>query len=231
MKHSVHRFWLPILAGLALAASAAHAQTIPSPYEFIDERHAVSVFGGHVFTESGRLDLGPRDGQIFGARYSFRVGGPFTLEAGASYFPTTRMVHDSTVVEGQGQLVEVGTVDQSIGILDATVRFNVTGPRTYRGLQPFLLAGLGLARDFSSLSSKEEDIDPQARFRFGTRFAGQIGAGVEWFALRRVAIRAEARDIFWRLTTPQAIVRQNLDTPSREWVQNYSLSIGLSYHF
>lgn len=229
MKHSVQKVWLPILAGLALAASAAHAQTIPSPYEYVDERHAVSVFGGHVFTESGRLDLGPRNGPIFGARYSLRVGGPFTLEAGASLFPTTRMVHDSTVVDGQ--LEQVGTVDQSIGILDAALRFNVTGPRTYRGLQPFLLAGLGLARDFSSLSSTEADIDPQARFRFGTRFAGQIGAGVEWFALRRVAIRAEARDIFWRLTTPQAIVRQNLDTPSREWVQNYSLSIGLSYHF
>jgi opacity protein-like surface antigen len=217
-----------MLAGIALAARPAAAQRIASPYRHLENRQSLTFFGGQFFADRGELGLGPSSKQAGGLSYSLRLGGPFSVEATALYLPSTRAVLDTALVAG-GPFRSVGTTNLDLAVLTGSFRFDLTGPRTYHNLLPFLLIGGGATVDLSSSAAIETDIAPEARFDFGTRFAGQIGAGVEWFASRRVAVRFEARDMFWKLRTPQAFVGKN--TANSEWVQNLALSLGLVYHF
>src|SRR5690625_1930250 len=112
---------------------------------------------------------------------------------------------------------------------DLSVRFDLTGPRIYHNLMPFLIVGGGATFDLSSSAPIESEIAPEARFGFGTRFAGQIGAGIEGHASKRVALRLDASDVFWKLRTPQAFVGEEM--ARSEWVQNLAISIGVVYNF
>lgn len=220
-------FFVVALFGLALGARPAAAQQIPSPYRYVETRQSFGVFGGYFATDQGKLDLGPESGPAGGLRYGIRLGGPFTAEATALFFPSTHAVFDTTTAEVTRP--RVGEADIDLVFLGAALRFDLTGPRTYRGLMPYLIAGGGMAFDIAGDSPAETEIAPQARFDFGTRFAGQIGAGIEWFATRRFAIRADARDIFWSLKTPESFRDQNAS--DSQWVQNFMFSLGLGYHF
>ncbi len=216
---------------LLLGAGTASAQRIPSPYRYVDESQSITLFGGYVLTDAGALELGPRSGPIGGLRYSLRLGGPFNVEASAGYLPTTRIVWDTAGVDQPPE--RLGEADLSLLLADASLRFNITGPRTYHGFMPFALLGGGIALAVSEDDDLEEAAELAAgtRFDFGTRFAGHVGAGIEWFAMRRLALRAEARDVFWKLGTPQAFQALELDVPDSEWVQNFVLSLGVAYHF
>lgn len=216
------------VAGAALAARPASAQSVPSPYRHLENRQSLTFFGGQLFTDKGKLGLGPTSKQAAGVRYSIRLGGPFSAEASGLYLPSTRAVFDTALVAGGG-LRSIGTADLDLALLTASLRFDLTGPRTYRNFQPYLLVGGGATVDLSGSSAVESTLAPNARFDFGTRFAGQVGAGVEWYATRRVALRFDARDVFWRLRIPEAFVGDGV--AKTEWVQNYGLSLGVVYHF
>lgn len=219
---------LLVLAGAAVAARPAAAQTISSPYRHLEKRQSVTFFGGQLFTDSGELGLGPSSKQAGGLTYSLRLGGPFSLEASGLYLPSTRSVLDTAAVEGVA-FRTVGSTNLDLAVLTASIRFDLTGPRTFHNFLPYLIFGGGATLDLSSTPDIESTISPDARFDFGTRFAGQIGAGVEWFASRRVAIRFDARDMFWKLKTPKAFIGDEI--ASSEWVQNLGLSLGVVYHF
>lgn len=217
-----------LVAGAGVFASEASAQTIPSPYRYLENRQSVSFFGGQLFTDRGELGLGPNSKQAGGVRYSLRLGGPFSVEASALYLPSTRAVFDTTSV-AETPFRSVGTANLDLALLSAAIRFDLTGPRTYHNFLPYLVFGGGATLDLSSTPAIESEIAPDARFDFGTRFAGQIGAGIEWHATDKVALRLDARDIFWKLRTPKAFIGENV--ASSEWVQNLALSLGLVYSF
>lgn len=225
------RALLPLATGLLASAGAAPAQMISSPYRYVDEGQSAALVGAYAITDRGALELGPRSAPVAGVRYSLRLGGPFDAEASVGYLPTTRVVWD-TAAAGQPP-VRVGEADLSLLLVDASLRFNITGPRTYHGLMPYALLGGGFAVAASEDESVEDaaQLAPDARFDFGTRFAGHVGAGIEWFATRRLALRADARDVFWKLGTPAAFVRQDPGLPDSEWVQNFVLSLGAAFHF
>lgn len=211
-----------------MAASPLSAQTVPSPYRHLENRQSLTFFGGQLFTDKGKLGLGPSSKQAAGVRYSIRLGGPFSAEASGTYLPSTRAVFDTALVAGGG-LRSVGTADLDLALVTASLRFDLTGPRTYHGFQPYILIGGGATIDLSGSSAVDSQVAPKARFNFGTRFAGQVGAGVEWFATRRVALRLDARDVFWRLRIPEAFVGDGV--ANTEWVQNLGVSLGVVYHF
>src|SRR5262245_36657414 len=80
-----------LLIALLLPARQAAAQaSINSPYRFIDQSQAVGIWAGAVSSASGTVDIGPQGGSIVGVRYGIRLSGPFTIEAGVGYFPSTR---------------------------------------------------------------------------------------------------------------------------------------------
>ncbi|MFW6202397.1 MAG: outer membrane beta-barrel protein [Gemmatimonadota bacterium] len=234
---------LPLFLLAAAAAADASAQEgISSPFRFVEETQSLGLFGGYALTDEGALDLGPESAYGVGLRYTLRISGPFTAEATATYLPATRTVFDTTRVDGGFD--PLGEADLSLAILQAALRFDLTGPRTYYGFQPYIVTGIGAAVDVSDSDAAFRDelvaeaVDPSAVvYDFGTTFAAQVGAGIEWFVSRRVTVNADVRDLFWEIEAPAAFVEPGtgtepaLDVPSEEWVQNFVFQLGLSYRF
>jgi hypothetical protein len=219
------------LAALGLGAGPTSAQAITSPYRFLDRGQSIGPFAGYIAASKGSIGFGPSSGPVFGARYGIRITGPFTLEAEAAYFPTTRAVLDTVPADTTVEVV--GEADLALAIAWAALRFNLTGPRTFHGVQPFLLFGGGAAIDVAGDAAAEEDLAPDVRFDFGTSFAGELGAGIEWFLSPSAALRLDGRNLLWRLKTPLPFLQgaRSLVFTDREWAQNFQLSAGFSLYF
>jgi hypothetical protein len=222
--------------GLAVALAAAFAaeaagQSIPSPYRFIETSQRAGVTGGYVFASEGALGLGPQSAPYMGGRYSIRISGPFTVEGEIGFMPTTRMVWDT--VPGDTTREVIGEADMSIALASGALRFNITGPRTWRGLQPFLILGGGVAIDLAGEAQDEATLPDPVRFDFGTSFAGHIGGGIEWLLSPGWSLRVDARNSLWKLETPEAFLTTDREflIPTDEWAQNFVLSAGLAIHF
>lgn len=227
--------------GLAGPADTA-AQSISSPYRFVEGSQGLYAFGAGVLTNRGLLDLGPGPGIALGAGYNVRIGGPFNFSARATYFPTERRIYDdeSTVADSTALrddpmvgLVQVGTGDVTMVLLDTSLRFDVTGPRTWNRIQPFVVLGVGGAFVFSSDNSAEEILpsDRELRFRFRNGFTGHIGAGFELHLSDRFTVQADARDLLWNLDYPRGFLETGRVVGQDEWVQTVHLALGLSFRF
>jgi hypothetical protein len=220
------------LLGLVLLPGRVAAQSIRTPYEFVDENQSAGVTAGYIFADPGAVGLGPASAPYYGVRYAIRINGPFVLEGTAAHFGTTRTIvaaereNEAWVTRGEAAL--------SLLLLQAALRFDLTGPRTWYNLMPYLLVGGGAV---IPVRAEQPELEPplpvDARFRFGTSFAGQLGGGVEWLAARNLGIQADFRNYLWRLTTPSAFleVEDVPAVPSEQWTQNLTLSAGLVIRF
>jgi hypothetical protein len=216
---------------LLSAAGSAQAQRIDTPYRFFEETQAAGLTLAYISTDRGSVGLGPESGIAFGGRYHIRLSGPFFVEGEALYFPTTRAVLDSVVVDSA--FVQRGEADIALALVQASLRFQVTGQRTWHGLLPFILLGGGVALQVKDDDAADAAVPAEARFDFGTTFAGQLGAGIEVFPVERLAIRLDVRNVLWQLETPQSLLEADVGRllPAEEWTNNLTASIGLSFHF
>lgn len=232
MKRS-HTFWILATAAATVFTQPAGAQQIDSPYRFLDHSQFGGVWGGYVSPSNGTIDNGPEAGPIFGAAWALRVSGPFAINVEAAYMPSTRTLRDTVYDATESMYEDLGEADISLLTVMGNLRLNLTGARTWNSLQPFVIAGAGVALDLAGGSDIEAEMPANARFDFGTSFAGQLGAGVDWFPSSRVSIRVDARDMFWKLPVPEAFLfTENGARLSRsEWEQNFALAAGLSIHF
>jgi len=218
---------LPV-AVLLMSAAPLSAQDIDSPYRFVDRNQQVGAYAGYVITNPGDLDLGPESAPAFGARYGLRISGPFNIEAGAMLLPTTRVVQDTAISATDTAVVQVGESDLTLMMLNANLRFDITGPRTWNGFLPFALLGIGVAFPISE-GENDTQVNSDVRYRFGTALVGDFGVGVEWFPLERWSVRLDARDALWKVETPLGL--RQLDVPNEEWVQNFVLTAGITWRF
>ncbi len=219
-------------AALVASASPAWAQHITSPYRFIDRNQEVTLFGGYLASSQGTVGLGVESAPIFGGRYDLRVSGPFNLDAGFSLVPTTRGIVDSLRVASDSvAFQEVGTGDVTLAVVDAGIRFDLTGPRTWHRLQPYLLGGAAVVVRARTDEAADSAVASNFRYRPGTRFAVQVGAGIEWIPTPGIGIRLDARDYLWRVKTPTGFLVYSLTVPDKEWLQHYAVSLGLGIRF
>ncbi|MGK7310640.1 MAG: outer membrane beta-barrel protein [Candidatus Longimicrobiales bacterium M2_2A_002] len=225
-----------------LGATPAMAQGINSPYDFVDRPHSFYFFGSAVFTDRGTLDTGPGSGYALGLEYSYRVSGPFNIAARVSYLPTDRRVYNdtSTVADSLALqedltfgLDQVGTADVSMLLLDASLRFDLTGPRTWHGFQPYALVGVGGVLVTSQGTDGEDQLPPDAatRVRMRDGFTGHVGAGVEFYASEHLTVRADARDLLWKIHIPVGFRQPGRVIDREQWVQTAHLSLGLVLRF
>jgi hypothetical protein len=224
-----------LVIGLWLfSASMAAGQQIRSPYRFVDTSQFGGVGGGQVFTARGRLDTGPDNAPMALARWGLRISGPFAIGVDFGYMQSTRIVRDTVFVSPDSVYRPLGEADINLLTALGNLRFNVTGGRTWNGLQPFALFGAGAAIDLSGTAPADTLVLPvDARFDFGTSLAALMGIGLEWFASENFAARIDARNVLWRLKVPAAFKRTGRGArfPNSEWEQNFVLSAGLSFHF
>jgi hypothetical protein len=236
------RCFLVTAAAVLTAAAPAAAQTITSPYEFVERRQGLFAYGTYVLTDRGTIEIGPHSGPAAGIGYAIRLSGPFTFDARIAFFPTSRTVFDRNDV-GQDPdairddpmvgLEEVGSADLSLLLTDASLRFDITGPRTWRNIQPYALLGAGgVFRTTAEHEAEElirDDVDLRVRFRNG--FTGHFGGGVEYFLSPQLTVRLDARNMFWRLHVPAGFITPDRVIDDREWVQAANLSVGLGLRF
>ncbi len=222
---------LPLCAGLIVPAGAA-GQEIDSPYRFVENSQSIGGFAGYVMTGKGKLELGMDDAIYAGLRYRLQISGPFQLDVDAGIMPGKRIVRDTTLT-AEDEYTVLGEVDSQMLALLASLRFDITGPRTWRGLQPFLLFGGGLVFDLSGTALLEEDLPEDVRYEMGTSFAGQVGGGLEWFLSPSTSLRVDARNVLWKVNTPVAfrIQERGRRLADDEWTQNFVASVGLAIHF
>lgn len=229
-----------VVAVAGLTASPAASQEITSPYEFVDHSMALWGFGSAVFADRGTIDVGPGSGYAAGLGFTVRISGPFNFDARAAYVPTDRRVYnvvaaDSAAVREDPMvgLEQVGTADVSLLLLDASLRFDVTGPRTWHRLQPYILLGAGAALRMASDNGAEEALpdDSDLRVRFENGFTGHVGAGVEAYLSDRLSLRADARDVLWKVHVPAGFLVDGRVIDDEEWVQTAHLGLGLAFRF
>lgn len=221
-----------ILGLMALwPAAPSRGQEVPSPYQFIETRQEAGPFLAYLNQGTGRFGYGPKPGIAFGGRYGLHLGGPIGVEGVITYLPTTRDLIDAGRVEGDRV---VGDVPAHVLTVDARLRLSLTGDRTWRGLNPFFIAGGGMAFDLAGSSSEEEVLLPDDRFDFPTSFEGVLGAGIRWFATERTIIRSDFAIYLWQLKSPNGFrdpTRGFTGVAEKEWVSGPSFSLGVAFHF
>jgi hypothetical protein len=223
---------LTAAALLLLFAAPASAQRIDSPYRFLDHSQSLGVYGGYLNAAEGRIGAGPQSAPIFGATWHLRVSGPFALGVDIGLSPSSRTVRDTSFVVEDSSWTAVGDADMTLLVAMANLRFNVTGARTWNGLQPFLLFGAGVAVDLSGTSEVDLEVESNARFSHGTSFAGQLGAGLDWFpVVAAIAVNARCtQHAVEAESVPEAFVLTRAGRArcrAREWEQNYVATAGL----
>lgn len=236
----IKRSALAALAALGLQAAPTAAQNIASPYDFVEHSMELYAFGSVVLTDRGAIDVGPGSGYAGGLGYTIRISGPFNFDTRVAYLPTSRRVYDLEAVDPalieedpMAGLVQVGTADLSLLLLDASLRFDVTGPRTWHRLQPYALIGVGAVLGVSSDNAAEENLDAAVdlRVRFRNGVTGHVGGGIEWYLNDRFAVRADARDVLWKIHVPEGFFIDGRVIDDEQWVQTAHLSLGLAYRF
>lgn len=227
-------FSLLFVAGSMLALmvpARASAQALTSPYKFIDNEQHLDVFGLYLKPSNGRLGAGPNAGYGAGLRWGIGITGPIALDLEAAYARLKRPVVDTAFNADSSHVVK-GEADMNMVIAMANVRFNLTGPRTWHNLQPFALFGAGLAIDLSGENGADALVARDVRFGFGTSFAGNLGAGFDYFVTPNVAIRGDAGVVLWKLKAPNAfIIKGPGVVPASEWERNFKMSAGITWHY
>ncbi|MEZ4417832.1 MAG: hypothetical protein R3E10_18905 [Gemmatimonadota bacterium] len=203
---------------LALFHAPARAQTIESPFSFIDKRQAGGLFVGYRSAGTGRFGYGPGPGPIFGAVYDLEVAGPLGLDVVTTINPTTRDVINPDLPEGARV---TGSADVLLTSIEALFRFSLTGRRTWHGLSPHLSAGGGMAFESKGAQPDDERVLVDDRFSFGNSFLTTMGGGVRWIPGQRLTFRTDFGFSLWRLETPRGFAdpdRAFEGVQEREWV-------------
>ena len=207
------------------------AQTIPSPYRYIDTRQEIGLILGRSSVNTGRFGYGPQGGTVVGVRWGINLSGPLGFEAVATGIKGTRDVIDPTHAEGNRK---VGEADVLLGTVDARLRFSLTGDRTWHDLAPFIVAGAGLAFDMSGAQAADSLVDASNQFKFGTSFFGTMGGGVRWMLSERLALRGDGVFSLWKIKTPPGFSDPTLNLQSvakSEWANGFHVTISTLIRF
>ncbi len=220
-------FVLFVLGLASLTPVALRAQTIPSPYRFIETKQEYGLFGGYARHGTGQFGYGPKSGILFGGQYAVRLKGPLAFEASGTLFSGTRDVMDPRRSAGDRK---IGTARTRVGTLDVGLRFSLVGDRTWHGVNPFIDFGLGFAMPMSGTTATDKRLPSGDQYDFQSSFDGMLGAGTRVFITKRVSLRADARFNFWKLHTPPGFADPTLgftNSPKSEWVAGTRLSLAV----
>lgn len=238
---SPHAALLALVLTLA-AGGALEAQNIPSPFRYVETRQSLGAFAGYFWTNpaiepdsiTGEIELGPRSAPLFGVRYGYRLGDPASVEVALGFAPSERRVYRNGGVAGdtaQLRIVDTGeTASAPLVLAEARLHLNLTGARTWNNLAPFVGVTGGLIAEVGGADGAEEDIPEDERFDFGPGFAVGAEIGTDWFLSERVSVRAELRDVLWRVEVPVGLRRDEREDEGR-WTQNFGVALGGAIHF
>ena len=220
----------PLMSALVQPTTGA-AQTIPSPFTFLEGKQEAGPFSGYRSTDTGRFGFGPSGGVLTGGRYAVELSGPMSLEGVVGFMSGTRDIINPGRVEGD-QLVGEG--DVLLTTVDARLRFSFIGNRSWHGVSPFLAFGGGVVFETAGTPEAEAELEPADVFEFGTSFFGTVGLGSRLFLTETFALRLDGVFSLWSLDTPPGFSDQARGFESveeTEWMSGLSFSISLLYRW
>jgi len=223
----VRRLVIGSAIGCLVATSPAPstAQSIPSPYRFVDTRQEVGLFAGSASVKTGRFGFGPAGGKAAGARWGIDLSGPLGFEGVMGVISGTRSVVNPAKVVGSQK---IGEGDVLVGTIDARLRFTLTGDRTWHRLAPFAVMGGGIALGLRDSAPLDAQLAADDRFDFGTSFFGTAGGGARFALTERFALRGDAVFSLWKITTPPGFTdpsRGYTAVEKGEWVRGLHLTL------
>jgi len=228
------------VTGVALGPGSVAAQeSIDTPYRWLERGTRVGLVGGYIFTNRGYPPFGPGSSPFLGARLRARLSSPLSLEIGAGYGNSNEYVIDPRLAGGPAI---VDTVNADWLIIEASLQFALTGARSYRKLQPYVVLGGGI---LLGLSTGTSDVLESPRqpfvYEIGTSPMVHLGVGAELDISSRMGLAFEVRDNLWRIKTPEgwfslAVLQNLLDSGSpapdeSQWTHNFELTASLYYYF
>ena len=77
------------LAGLLIGLNphSMEGQSVPSFYQFLENRQEAGIFAGYAGQGTGRFGFGPSPGLSLGARYGIHLGGPSAWKVSSGICP------------------------------------------------------------------------------------------------------------------------------------------------
>ena len=164
-----------------------------SPYRDILRGNGWTMSVGQVFgAGGGLLHLSPNSGMSYGVRYDIRLSGLLTGFAELNYLATERklLAPDDSVVNRFS-----GPVDATVWTPQVGLQLNLTGPKTWHGLAPYLGIGLGAAVG-------EGVSQDTTAFEFGTKLLLTPSAGVRLYLSERLNVRVDGQLFYWKMKYP-----------------------------
>jgi hypothetical protein len=226
-------------AAAALIAAPASAQVghdpARSPFRDITTRQGLSLIVGRYFGNETVAGVGSRAGLMTGVRFTTQLSGPADLSVSVTRIGSSRFVVDATRDTTAPGRVS-GPIDMTLVAMDVALTLNLTGRKSWRRLAPYVGLGLGIAQP-------TETTEDPGGYRAGSNFTFVPTLGTRVFVSRRVALRAELRDMYLRYEWPQRYFTPfdsdgnslppvlPLTNPTKQWAHNFSLSAGLVYTF
>jgi hypothetical protein len=209
----------------AMQATTVDAQSIPSPYTFIDRKQEAGPYVGYMSASTGRFGYGPKGGLMLGGRWGLELSGPVSVEGVVGVLDGERDVIDPARAEGQRV---IGQADVLLSMFDARLKFSFPGSRAWHSLSPFIVLGGGVAFDLAAESALDASLDAADQFNFGTSFFGTAGAGTRWFLSDAIALRVDGVFSLYKVDTPPGFsdpVRGFLAVEEGQWLQALSITV------
>ena len=217
-----------VVSGASLAAQVGYAPE-KSPYLDLTYSQELTLIGGYYHAHRDAADVGPQSGSITGVHYEWRAGGPAHITSEIAYISSDRNVINP-LRSGTGR--DVGSRSQPLYSADVGLGLSLTGEKSWHHFVPEVGSGIGLISDFRSQPDT-------GGFVFGTRFLFYMSAGIRYVPGGRWQVRLDTKDRLHTLAYPQTYFVPPTGgtavvpiTQARSfWLNNPSLSLGLSYLF
>jgi hypothetical protein len=205
----------------------ARAQSVPSPYRYVERAQSLGVDAGYLNIDAGTYDVNPRSGPLIQIQYQGRFAGPVSGVVTLGAVPTDRPVY--TRASGADSGTKLDEASSLLLLAEAGLRLSITGPRTWHGLQPAIAATGGFVGDLGGRTEIETQLGGDQLVALGPAFAVGLSAGTDWYPTDRLSVRLQAADHLWRRRTPAGLT----DSGAREteWTHNLGITVGAALHF
>jgi hypothetical protein len=202
-----------------------------SPYRDVKRGRTLILGAGYLSGGRGVVGVGPSNGGMTSARFEVPFGKPLAFFVGAGYGRLSRFIADPT--KDSASHIS-GPINVDVVVIEGGIHLLLSDSKTWHAFAPVIGAsgGVIVARDPPADSSGY-------RFRAKGMFGPELG--MRWYLGRRVALRADARLMFWQLTYPLAYKQPSPDgsrvlqidppAPDKEWTRHPWISIGLGWTF
>lgn len=218
-----------LLCAVALPARAQLIGHPPaeSPYRDALGKHSVTLHLGWLSTADDPAGVGPQSAPMIIGRYEYATVGPFAVTARLGVAPTSeRNVKDPLF---SGPLRDLGTRQEPLLLFDGGVVLNLTGDKTWRGIQPRVHTNFGLINSLNN----DWDVGP---YRFGPKFVMSYGTSLRVVRSQSFEWHFDLTHAFWRMNYPTSyrtgvgIQEPSLigNRSSNPWTGNIILSVGVS---